>query len=270
MKAVQKKYLILNTPEEKNIVCKPDKAVEKYAELTDIDLIFICVKGYDLAGTIKDIAANSKKSAYIIPLLNGVDIYERVREDLDHGIVFPACVYISSAIEQSGTVTQSGGDGIIILGKDPRHPEIVPVDLLTLFDESGIQYNWLDDVFPIIWEKFIFIAGFGIYTAYSGKVFGEVMADETAKHEVRSIMEEIYELSKSAGITLSETIVEDSLNRANNFPFNTKTSYQRDVERKAPNNEGELFGGAIIKMGNKYHIPTETTERLYSAIRAKL
>lgn len=246
LKEVQHNGLILNTPEEKGIVCKPSKAVGNYAELPEADLIFVCVKSYDLLGAIKDISKKCKKDAYIVPLLNGVDVYGRVREYMDNGIVFPNCIYISSTIEKPGTVTQFGGNGIINLGKDPRHPEVAPDDLLAFFDETGIKHNWLENASPAIWEKFIFVAGFGIYTAFSGKVFGEIMADEADKQEVRNIMTEIAALAKAEGIKLSETIVEDSLNKANNFAYDTKTSYQRDIERKAPNNEGNLFGGTII------------------------
>jgi 2-dehydropantoate 2-reductase len=191
-----------------------------------------------------------------------VDIYERVREHLDEGIVFPNCVYINSAIEKPGTVTQFGGNGVIHLGKDPKYPEIIPEDLLAFFDEIGIKYNWMEDATPAIWEKFIFIAGLSICTAYFGKAIGEVVSDETSRQEVRNIMGEIYALSKAAGVGLSATVVEDSLNKAG-FGFNLKTSYQRDIERKAPHNERDLFGGTIIRLGKKYNIPTTATERLY-------
>lgn len=129
----------------------------------------------------------------------------------------------------------------------------------------GIKYNWLENSFPAIWEKYIFIASFGIYTAYSGKVLGEIMDDENSKQEVRNIMNEILVLAEAQGITFSETIVEDSLNKANNFTYDTKTSYQRDIEQKGKN-EGDLFGGTILRLGKKYNIPTTTTEYLYNDI----
>jgi 2-dehydropantoate 2-reductase len=130
----------------------------------------------------------------------------------------------------------------------------------------GIKYQWHENSLPAIWEKFIFIAGFGIYTAYSGKVFGEIMGDENSIKEVRSIMNEIVTIAKAEGITFGETIVENSLNKAKFSPYDTKTSYQRDVEQKGKKNEGDLFGGAIIGLGQKYNIPTPTTERLYNTI----
>ena len=269
LKEIQNNGLILNTPDEKEIVCKPAKAIDRCAQLPEVDIIFVCVKEYDLQNAIKDIAQNCKQNTYVVPLLNGVDIYERVRENLDDGIVFPTCVYISSAIEKPGTVTQFGGNGIIHMGKDPRYLEVVPEDLFNLFDETGIKFDWLDDAFPAIWEKFIFMAGFGLYTAYSGKVFGEIIASEKAKQQVRDVMNEVYALSKAVGVELSETIVEDSLNKASGFDYDTKTSYQRDIERKAKNNEGDLFGGTIIRMGKKHNISTEATRYLYDEINKR-
>jgi 2-dehydropantoate 2-reductase len=46
---------------------------------------------------------------------------------------------------------------------------------------------------------------------------------------------------------LDETVA--SINKANNFPFDTKTSYQRDIETKGPVNEGDIYSGTIIRMG---------------------
>ncbi|MDR1760848.1 MAG: 2-dehydropantoate 2-reductase, partial [Bacteroidales bacterium] len=48
LRQIQRNGLILNTPEEKGIICKPARAVEKYAQLPEADLIFVCVKSYDL------------------------------------------------------------------------------------------------------------------------------------------------------------------------------------------------------------------------------
>jgi 2-dehydropantoate 2-reductase len=62
---------------------------------------------------------------------------------------------------------------------------------------------------------------------------------------------------------LPENIIEKSLNKAYNFPYEAKTSYQRDVEIKGRLNEGDLFGGAIIREGQTLGIPTPLTESVY-------
>jgi hypothetical protein len=48
------------------------------------------------------------------------------------------------------------------------------------------------------------------------------MSDENAKQDVRNIMNEMVAIAKAEGITLSETIVENSLNKECNFAYGTK------------------------------------------------
>ena len=268
LKEIRENGLIFNTPDTKGIVCKPTKAVENFSELPQADLILVCVKGYDLVNAINEIKTNCKKDAYIIPLLNGVGVYESARENIGSGIVFPNCIYVSSALEKPGVVTHIGGNGLIHFGKDPKYPDIVPQDLFDFFNEMGIVYSWHENAYPVIWEKFMFIASFGLCAAYSDKTFGQIFEDEASMQNLRAIMNEIYTLAKAAGVDLRETVIEDAIKKAATYPYETKTSYQRDIERKAKNNEGDLLGGTIIRMGEKYGVPTETTKRLYNAVNA--
>jgi len=62
----------------------------------------------------------------ILPLMNGVDIYERIRRILPTGIVLSVCVYVASHIRGKGVVEHTGNPGRIIVGKDPEHFQYGP------------------------------------------------------------------------------------------------------------------------------------------------
>ena len=101
----------------------------------------------------------------------------------------------------------------------------------------------------------------------ASKPIGQVLADPEAKEMARKVMEEIAAVAKKKGVTLADSIVADSLETGNNFPPETKTSYQRDIEAKSKQNEGDLFGGTIIRLGKDLGVPTPVTESLYSKIQ---
>jgi 2-dehydropantoate 2-reductase len=108
LRKIQEKGLVLKTP-QKDMVVHPTLSVPDFKELKTPDLVLICVKGYDLEEAVSEISKNINKNTIIIPLLNGIDIYHRIREKLDYGIILPACVYVGTHIEKPGVVTQSGG-----------------------------------------------------------------------------------------------------------------------------------------------------------------
>jgi len=266
---IKKKGLILNTIDQQGIVCRADLATDNIADIPTPDLCLICVKSYGLEKAVQDLASIIKKDTIVIPLLNGVDIYERIRSILSIGIVLPACVYVGTHIEKPGMVSQAGGDGIILLGKDPAYSDYYPAEVVDLFSATKLNFKWNDDVYPAIWEKYMFIASFALVTAWSGKTFGAIMQDEDLKLRIRMIMDEIYALSEQKQIGLAANLVDVSINKGNKFPFEAKTSYQRDIE-KGNLNEGTLFGETIIKMGKALNIATPITQQIYTEIEQRL
>jgi 2-dehydropantoate 2-reductase len=141
--------------------------------------------------------------------------------------------------------------------------------VLKLLEQAGVSVRYVEDPYPAIWEKYLFIASFGLVTAWAEQPFGAVQEDARLKGFVRSIMEEIEVIANKQSIRFAEGIVESSLKKAENFPFETKTSYQRDVEKRG-RNEGDLFGGAILRLGRELGVPTPAAERLCGEIEGRL
>ena len=100
----------------------PTLATDEISELGALDLVLLCVKEYDLDRVLLELEACIKPSTIILPLLNGVNVANRVRRKILSGIVLPGCVYIGTHIQQAGVIEQKGGACKIYLGPDPEHP----------------------------------------------------------------------------------------------------------------------------------------------------
>ena len=83
---------------------------------------------------------------------------------------------------------------------------------------------------------------------------------------VRSIMQEIVTIAEKKAVQLPGNIIEISMKKANNFPYDVRTSYQRDVESFPKPNEGDLYGGSLLREGLDLGIPTPATKMVYSRI----
>ena len=229
-----------------------------------LDICLICVKAYDLDNVLENIKDKIQAHTSIIPLLNGVDIYERIRKVIKQGVVYPSCVYVGTHIEKPGVVAQSGGSCTITFGEDPLHKQSAPSHLLELFKKANIKYNWCETHIEEIWTKYMFIAAYGLVTASEAKTLGEVYEDEGLSQKVIAIMQEINQMASVKGVALPKTIVEDSYQKACNFPYEAKTSFQRDYEKKAGKDEREVFGKAMIDMGKQYGIAVPCLKEAYS------
>jgi 2-dehydropantoate 2-reductase len=269
LEEIRRSGLVLNTTERKNVVCKPAMATDDVTSIPSPDLCLVCVKSYDLEEAVRDLKKVVRKDTVIIPLLNGVNIYQRIRDVLADGIVLPACVYVETCVLKPGVVTQKGGEGVIRLGPDPLYPQYQPEWALKVLDRLGIKTRWNPDPYPDIWEKYVFIAGYGMVTACYGCTIGEAAVDPPLRELARGIMTEIAAIAGRKDVVLPVDIVEKSIRKAANFSMEAKTSYQRDVETKGRKNEGDLFGETIVKMGKEYNAPTPVTEQVYREILEK-
>ena len=269
LKAVQQHGLNLITDKEE-FFCFPNIATDNIRHISPPDLYLLCVKGYDLDNAVSSISKNISTDTIILPLLNGVDIYERIRTSLQQAIVSPACVYVSSSIEKPGTIRQKGAEGHIIFGKDPRYLDYNYGYLVEFFNEMGISNAWYDNPYLAIWEKYIFITAFSLMTAFSGKTIGAVLADEKLKRMTENIMKEVVLIGKAKNIDFKQDIVEKTIQKAKNFPYESKTSFQRDYEKGNTRNEGDIFGGTLIRLAKEHNISIPTITEACSALEVKL
>jgi 2-dehydropantoate 2-reductase len=267
LQEIRKNGLLLATAEEGNLICKPTLATDRFGDLPTLDLCLFCVKSYDLARVLTEVRGVASQETLIVPLLNGVDVYERIRAVVPGGYVFPSCVYIGAYIEKPGRVTQKGGRCKILFGKDPQYRDIIPHEVFHLLERTHIRYQWVEDPYPEIWEKFIFIAAFGLVTACFRKSMGQVMESAELSNYVLSIMKEIVVLARREGIALREAIVEDSFNKGGDFPYETKTSLQRDFERADKLDERDLFGGTILRLAKSLGVDVPITSSVYGRLQ---
>ena len=265
LKAINQRGIVVKTP-ERTISAKPYLATSDIGKIPSPDLILLCVKSYDLKQAVASIKPVIDNYSIIIPLLNGVDISERIRTILDRSIVLPACLYLGTHIESPGVINQNGGSGVIIFGPDRKIPEYSGENVKIFFEETGIKFEWHNDPLLPIWEKYIFIAAFGIVSAFTGNTLGAIMESDEHRNMVRGIMEEIYAISRMKSVDLPKDIIDKSMNKAYNFPYEARTSYQRDIESKGSFNEGDLYGGTIIREGRALGISTPITESVYRQI----
>lgn len=149
------------------------------------------------------------------------------------------------------------------------YPDFYPESLLTVLKESKIDFSWEDNVQVSIWSKFMFIAAYGLVTATYQKTLGEILEDSELSQITKSIMIEIEKIAKRLNIPLDSDIVETSFLKGKQFPFETKTSFQRDVESKGKINEADIFGGTIIRYGDELGINVSNTREIQDRLMSK-
>lgn len=264
---VKERGLTLLSPEHPNSIVHPTKLLETVAELAPVDVVLICVKEYDLEQVCAELKPVLPENAVLLPLMNGVDIYDRIRRIIPAAIILPACVYVASHIKERGVVEHKGNPGKIIVGQDPQRPEYQPQPLVELLAEAGLVIEYQQDAFPAIWTKFFFIASFGLVSARYNKSIGQVEEDPILHERAQAIMQEIEAIAHQKGIALPADVINQTFQKARSFPYQTPTSLQLDVNSSKANTELELFAGAIITYGKTLGVEVQETSKIYEEIK---
>ena len=268
LQAIRESGLLLSTESDGELVCKPGLATNDFQRLPPLDLCLICVKEFDLAAVLSQLEPRIADDTIVLPLLNGVDVYSRVRTVIENGVVMPACVYVGTHIERPGRIVQKGGACKILFGPDPKRQDFAPHEVVKVFDQAGIQSEWTPSIQAEIWKKFMFICAYGLVSAAHGKTLGEILENDVLRGDVQAIMTEINSLAMGSGVCLPDDIVEMSLSKARHFPFEAKTSFQRDFELMNRKDERNLFAGSMIRIADELRIEVPRT-RAVSSLLAK-
>ncbi|KIO75414.1 2-dehydropantoate 2-reductase [Pedobacter lusitanus] len=267
---VKEQGLTLLSPETGDIKVRPHQIFKDPADSGHADVFIICVKEYDLEKICNQLKDKISNDTVILPLMNGVDIYERIRKIIKIGIVLPACVYVASHIKEKGVVEHKGSPGKIIVGKDPENKQFDPQTIVDLFKDAAIDIDYKEDSFPAIWSKYFFIASFGLVSARYNKSIGQVNEEPELHERALKIMQEIELIAFKKEISIPENIIEQTFQKAASFPYQTPTSLQLDVQSGKEHTELELFAGAIIAYGKALNIAVPETTAIYKEIREGL
>jgi 2-dehydropantoate 2-reductase len=266
--AIKERGLILLSKEFTDNTTKPNHILQNISEISNPDLVFVCVKEYDLENVCLQLLPVIKPETILFPLMNGADIYERMRKIIPYHTIIPSCVYISAHIKDKGIIAHKSNPGKIIFGKDKLNPDKSIEWIGNLFKKSNIDFDFQETPEKAIWTKFMFIASFGLVTSKHNSSFGAVCEELEQKNEATEIMKEINAIAVKKGIMLDKDVIENTFTTAMTFPYDTPSSMQLDIHIKKRGSELDLLGGSIVQFGKELNIETPVTSRIYNELKS--
>jgi 2-dehydropantoate 2-reductase len=247
---------------------KPTLATDKPAEMGVLDLALFCTKSYGLEDAARAIAGNLRDGSVVLPLLNGVDISDRLQSVLPKGTVLYGGVFISSALQGPGVVKQVAGTGQLFFGpaKKADVEKYRPIE--ALLQGAGIKAELSADALLPLWTKYIFIGPMAGVTSLSGKAFGEVLGDAESRAMVEGMMKEVEAVARKKGVNFPPDIVQSSIGKAAAFSPATKTSMQLDYER-GNKTELDIFIAYVVQAGKELGIPVPLHVKVYAELKKR-
>lgn len=220
------------------------------------DLIIIATKFDALSDVIKNIKNFIKEDTIIMSLLNGVTSEEIIAQEYgwQHTLL---SYFIGHSAMRSGNNITYDGIGKIVFGIK-ENAGTNTEDLQTVknfFDKAGIVYEIPQDMHRALWLKYMLNVSSNQPSAILKMTFGQMQSNTKFLEFLKKIMKEVQNIAKAEGVNNTDTMIDEALTSFHKMIPNGKTSMLQDIEagRKT---EVEMFAGTMIKLGEKYNIPT--------------
>lgn len=264
LEAIQQKGLQLKSLKGDYLVF-PANATSNISEVSDIDLILVCVKTWQLEAAAKEIKKVLNEKTMVISLLNGVNNMEVLSAVIDKKHLLGGLCKVVSKIEDYGIINHFSFEPTIVFGELDNVKTGRALLLEKLFLNAGITTKLAENIQLEIWSKFLFISTISPIGALTRSTIGEMIASSQLKKMMRQIADEIVAVAKAKGVHLLGDIMDKQFQMIESQPYNTTSSLQRDIMEGKPS-ELEAQTGAIVKMGLELGIPTPVNAFMYACL----
>lgn len=243
---------------------KPAKATANIDAVKNADLIIICTKAWQVKEIAQQIAPLIGIETMILPLQNGVLATEELAEFIPKENIIGGLCRIFSKIESPGTINHLGIDPSIIFAELNNVQTERTSWLKYTFESAGLNNSWVEDIQAEIWKKFLMICSSGLL-AVTKTNYGELRSNPENRAMLEELFSEVYNVAIAAGINLPDSIVAKTMKAIDTFPPDSTSSLTRDVWEGKPS-EIEYQNGTVVRLGEKYNIPTPINKFVYSTI----
>ena len=226
------------------------------------DYVLCCTKSYDLENAIRGIAPVVGSETVVLPLLNGVDIRDRVAGMLPQAEVWYGLTYIVAMKVAPGIIRNAHGRGKIFFGTGGKRIE--KGDLLeNILREAGIQGEWHDDIVLQMWKKFIIISVSAVVSAYFD--LPVLLAFERHADMCDLLLHEITTVARALGIDLPTKYCRRELIEAWGGDKQATTSMHRDFRAGRPT-EVDSLCGYVVREAARLGIPVPAYQEIYRGL----
>jgi 2-dehydropantoate 2-reductase len=244
---------------------QPVTATADLASVHNVDVIFFCVKAWQVPAAAKSVLPVLSSQTMIVPLENGVETPSHLAEILGREHVLGGLCRIASQIVAPGHIRHSGIEPYIAFGELDKRPSARSSALLQVLLHAGIRSEIPADIFVAMWKKFLFISTISGLGALTRVPIGELRSHAGTREMLITCLQDCFALALAQGVQLPSDCVETTLAFIDSLPAETIPSMQRDIMEGKPS-ELESQVGTIVRMGQTYHLPTPIHTLIYHSL----
>jgi 2-dehydropantoate 2-reductase len=232
-----------------------ERAVTSTARMTGetFDVVLICVKSYDTAQAVGQIAPLIHDTSLVVSLQNGLGNIEAIAERV-------AWVRVTVYAEE-----------VMLGAKDERVARNRIEPIVACFNGAGIPTLFTTEIEKFIWSKVLYNAALNPLSTILRSPYGYLLENEGTREIMRMIVEEIFAVAKARSVALfwnePHEYIDLLFGRLIPATAQHHPSMLQDILKNKPT-EIDAINAAICHMGDECDVPTPINDFLCILIKA--
>jgi 2-dehydropantoate 2-reductase len=247
----------------------PVRASDNVKDFGAVDCVLLAVKNYSLAEIAPAATFLAEQGALIVPLLNGVEVIDRLvaagvpRTQLVGGLTAISAVRLAPGIFERRSPFQR-----VVLGEldgsQSEHAQRIAA-IVQAFREVGVDAEVSQDITSDLWRKFAFIASMAAACGLSRSAIGPLRATPLGHLLIERAVREVVAVARARKVALADDEAERTMKTMNGLPDAMKPSLLIDLEAGKPT-EIEDLSGAVSRLGKAAGVETPVHDTAAAAI----
>ncbi len=238
----------------------------KPADICRLDVLFSCVKSYDLEKSLEFITPLLSPDSLLIFLQNGIN-HLQYKENIPAIPVFATSSEGSTRLG-SGHIRHAGSGqtylGFLTPQVKAARNRLTTVQ--TLLQTAGLSCTISEDIRTRIWAKLFINVGINALTAIHNLPNGQLLSSSSTLTKLKELVQEAEQIADASGIQIEEDPVAATVQVCKNTAHNISSMLQ-DVRNHRPT-EIDTINGAISRLGKKCGIATPSNDTIISQLKS--
>jgi 2-dehydropantoate 2-reductase len=253
LEALRSKGLAVTLPS--GTIHTTPNVIGTWTEAPRVDFALLTVKSYSLDEIAPAAASAARDGAMILPLLNGVDIRDRlVALGVPAEQILGGVATISVARTSPGVVERRSPFDRVIAGAWRVEGSSLADLVVDELRDAGVDARASSEIALEQWRKFSFIVPMGIACGLTRRPMGATASTESGRALLAQAVAEVCAVARASGVPFTADDEQNTLTNLLSLPAAAKPSFLLDLERGGPT-ELDVLAGAVSRLGHDLGVP---------------
>ncbi len=230
------------------------KTVEQVAAAQRYDVVLLTCKTYDLASAMDAIAPAVEGGAMVLPLLNGLAVYNALDARFGAERVLGGVCYIATMLEKSGDIVHMGAVDKWVVGARFASQRDVAQKIYDAIDRKVGVRLLSDDIAQDFWDKWATVCTAAAVNSLMRGTVAEIMQTKDGRAVMRQAMKETQAVAAASKHPLSAPTIAQMEGLLLDPKREWGASMMRDIGQGMPKIEADGIVGDMLKRAEGFGI----------------